>query len=138
LDAVVQEVLRLHLSIPGLTHEAAEDDVIPLLEPVWIKAGETIDSIVIERGTILSVPISCINCSNTIWGMDTKAFKPERWLEPNGITKKAQEVKGYHHLLTFGDGPRSCIGKTFALAEIKVCVHYLAVVQCSPSGIGFC
>ncbi|KIK13269.1 hypothetical protein PISMIDRAFT_688852 [Pisolithus microcarpus 441] len=119
LDAVVQEVLRLHPSVPELTREAAEDDVIPLLEPVQTKSGEIVDSIVVERGTILSVPISCINRSDAIWGPDAKAFKPERWLEPNGITEKAQEVKGHRHLLTFGDGPRSCIGKTFALAEIK-------------------
>ncbi|KAI5987884.1 cytochrome P450 [Pisolithus albus] len=119
LDAVVQEVLRLHPSVPELTREAAEDDVIPLFEPVQTKSGEVVDSIVVERGTILSVPISCINRSDAIWGPDAKSFKPERWLEPNGITKKAQEVKGYRHLLTFGDGPRSCIGKTFALAEIK-------------------
>ncbi|KAI6026817.1 hypothetical protein PISMIDRAFT_687877, partial [Pisolithus microcarpus 441] len=119
LDAVVREVLRLHPSVPELTREAAEDDVVPLLDPVRTKSGEIIDSIVVERGMILSVPISCINRSDAIWGPDAKAFKPERWLEPNGITKKAQEVKGHRHLLTFGDGPRSCIGKTFALAEIK-------------------
>ncbi|KAI5989969.1 cytochrome P450 [Pisolithus albus] len=119
LDAVVQEGLRLHPSVPELTREAAEDDVIPLLDPVWTKSGEIVDSIVIERRTILSVPISRINCSDTIWGPDAKASKPERWLERNGIIKKAQEVQGYRHLLTFGDGPRSCSGKMFALAEIK-------------------
>ncbi|KAI6101624.1 cytochrome P450 [Pisolithus croceorrhizus] len=119
LDAVVQEILRLHPSVPELTREAAEDDVIPLLDPVQTKSGEFVDSIVVERGTILSVPISCINRSEAIWGPDAKVFRPERWLEPDGITKKAQEVKGYRHLLSFGDGPRSCIGKTFALAEIK-------------------
>ncbi|KAI6105300.1 cytochrome P450 [Pisolithus croceorrhizus] len=119
LDAVVQEILRLHPSVPELTREAAEDDVIPLLDPVRTKSGEFVDSIVVERGTILSVPISCINRSEAIWGPDAKVFRPERWLEPDGITKKAQEVKGYRHLLSFGDGPRSCIGKTFALAEIK-------------------
>ncbi|KIK17283.1 hypothetical protein PISMIDRAFT_685401, partial [Pisolithus microcarpus 441] len=119
LDAVVQEVLRLHPSVPELTREAAEDDVIPLLDPVRTKSGEVVNSIVVERGTILSVPISCINRSDVIWGPDAKAFKPERRPEPNGITKKAREVKGHRHLLTFGDGPRSCTGKTFALAEIK-------------------
>ncbi|KAI5982090.1 cytochrome P450 [Pisolithus albus] len=128
LDAVVQEVLRLHPSVPELTREAAENNVIPLLEPVQTKSGEVVDSIVVERGTILSAPISCINLSDAIWGLDAKAFKPERWLEPNGITTKAQEVKGHRHMLTFGDCLRSCIGKTFALAEIK----------CLPSEIEFC
>ncbi|KAI6029820.1 hypothetical protein PISMIDRAFT_51651, partial [Pisolithus microcarpus 441] len=117
LDVVVQEVLHLHPSVPELTCEAAENDIIPLLDSVQTKSSG-----VVERGTILSVPMSCINHSDAIWGLDTKVFKPEQWLELNGITKKAQEVKGYCHLLTFGNG---CIGKTFALAEIKVCVHYL-------------
>ncbi|KAI6169881.1 cytochrome P450 [Pisolithus thermaeus] len=120
LDAIVQEVLRLHPSLPEILREAAEDDVIPLSEPVQTKSGEFVDSIVVERGTIFSIPVSCINRSQAIWGPDAKAFRPERWLEPDGITKKAQEVKGHRHLLSFGDGPRTCIGKTFALAVIKM------------------
>ncbi|KAI6040776.1 cytochrome P450 [Pisolithus marmoratus] len=101
LDAIVQETLRLHPSVPELARQADEDDVIPLLEPVRTKSGEVVDSIAIERGT------------------DARVFKPERWLEADGITKKAQEVKGHRHLLTFGDGPRTCLGKLFAVAEIK-------------------
>ncbi|KAI6015834.1 cytochrome P450, partial [Pisolithus microcarpus] len=58
-----------------------------------------------------------MNRSEAIWGPDAKVFKPERWLEPDGITKKAQEVKGHGHVLTFSDGPRTCIGKLFAVAE---------------------
>ncbi|KAI6127348.1 cytochrome P450 [Pisolithus croceorrhizus] len=119
LDAVVQEILRLHPSVPELLREAAEDDVIPLSELVQTKSGEFVDSIVVERGTIFTLPVSCINRSEAIWGPDAKVFRPERWLEPDGITKKAQEVKGHRHLLSFGDGPRTCIGKTFALAVIK-------------------
>ncbi|KAI6122408.1 cytochrome P450 [Pisolithus croceorrhizus] len=119
LDAVVQETLRLHPSVPELLREAAADDVIPLSEPVQTKSGEFVDSIVVGRGTTFTLPISCINRSEAIWGPDAKVFRPERWLEPDGITKKAQEVKGHRHLLSFGDGARTCIGKTFALAVIK-------------------
>ncbi|KAI6101623.1 cytochrome P450 [Pisolithus croceorrhizus] len=119
LDAVVQETLRLRPSVPEILREAAEDDVIPLSEPVQTKSGEFVDSIVVERGTVFSLPVSCIHRSEAIWGPDAKVFRPERWLEPDGITKKAQEVKGYRHLLSFGDGPRTCIGKTFALAVVK-------------------
>jgi len=36
-----------------------------------------------------------------------------------------QEISGYRHLLTFADGPRACLGKGFALAEIKVCIVLL-------------
>ena len=31
-------------------------------------------------------------------------------------------MQGYKHLLTFGNGPRMCVGKNFAVKEIKVTV----------------
>ncbi|KAI6013173.1 hypothetical protein PISMIDRAFT_100577, partial [Pisolithus microcarpus 441] len=79
--AVVQEVHHLHPSVPELIRKAAEDDVVRLSDPVQTKSGEIVDSIVIECGTILSAPISCINYSDAIWGMDARAFKSKRWLE---------------------------------------------------------
>ncbi|KAI6037500.1 cytochrome P450 [Pisolithus marmoratus] len=120
LDAVVQEILRVHPAAQGRIRQADEDDVIPLSEPVQTKSGEVVDSITVERGTVIGISIPCMNCSEVIWGADAKAFRPERWLDPDGITKKAQEMKGYRHLLTFTDGPRTCIGKLFAVAEIKM------------------
>ncbi|KAI6040758.1 cytochrome P450 [Pisolithus marmoratus] len=125
LDAIVQETLRIHPAAPDLIRQADEDDVIPLSEPVQTKSGEVVDSIAVERGTVIGISISCINCSEAIWGPDAKIFRPERWLEADGVTRRAQEVKGYRHLLTFGDGPRSCIGKLFAIAEIKMLLAVL-------------
>ncbi|KAI6037481.1 cytochrome P450 [Pisolithus marmoratus] len=125
LDAVVQETLRIHPAAPDFIRQADEDDVIPLSEPVQTASGEVVDSIAIERGTVIGISISCVNCSEAIWGPDAKIFRPERWLEADGVTRKAQEVKGYRHLLTFGDGPRSCIGKLFAIAEIKMLLAVL-------------
>ncbi|KIJ59411.1 hypothetical protein HYDPIDRAFT_162418 [Hydnomerulius pinastri MD-312] len=119
LDAVVHETLRLHPPVPEFTRVAAEDDVIPLSEPVRTAAGQTVSSISIAKGTLLAIPIASINRSTAIWGPDAKAFRPERWLEEDGIPKKAQEVQGHRHLLTFVDGPRTCLGKGFAVAEFK-------------------
>ncbi|KAI6157000.1 cytochrome P450 [Pisolithus tinctorius] len=119
LDAVVQETLRFRPAAPDLIRQADEDSVIPLSEPVRTQSGEVVDSIVVERGTVFGVSIPCMNRSEAIWGPDAKVFRPERWLKNDGVTKKAREVKGYRHLLTFGDGPRTCLGKVFAIAEIK-------------------
>ena len=78
-----------------------------------------------------------MNRAEAFWGADGKAFVPERWLEggvmssgggggggetsDNGDKQaRAKEIQGYKHILTFSDGPRTCLGKSFALAEFKV------------------
>lgn len=61
-----------------------------------------------------------MNTSTRLWGEDAREFKPERWLDRGGIPEKAQELKGYRHLHTFLDGHKMCIGRPFALAELKV------------------
>ncbi|KAI6133763.1 cytochrome P450 [Pisolithus croceorrhizus] len=119
LDAVVHETLRLYPPLAEFLRQAGEDDVIPLSEPVHTKSGRVVNSISVTRGTQIGVSAACINRSAAIWGADAKVFRPERWLEEGGIPKKAQEVQGYRHLLTFVDGPRSCLGKGFAVAEFK-------------------
>ncbi|KAG2146815.1 cytochrome P450 [Suillus clintonianus] len=119
LDAVVHEVLRIHPPIPEFTRLAVADDVIPLSEPVCNASGEMTDNIYVAKGTLVTVPAATINRSLAIWGPDAKEFKPERWLAEGGISGKAKEVQGHRHLLTFVDGPRTCLGKDFAIAEFK-------------------
>jgi cytochrome P450 len=38
-----------------------------------------------------------------------------------GVNLKAKEIVGHRHILTFSDGPRTCLGKGFALVNFKVC-----------------
>ena len=94
--------------------------MVPLSEPVRTRSGELVDSVTIAKGTRICISITYMNRSTAIWGPDAREFRPERWLEQDGLPKKAQEIQGHHHLLTFSDGPRACLGKGFALAEIKV------------------
>ncbi|KAJ7728688.1 cytochrome P450 [Mycena maculata] len=120
LDAVVLEVLRVHPSIPETLREAIRDDIIPLGTPVVTLSGETISSIAVLA------PIRCINRSEALWGPDAKEFKPERWAEVKKEMKlPAKDLQGHHHLLTFIDGPRTCLGKLFALAEVKATLSVL-------------
>ncbi|KAG2366489.1 cytochrome P450 [Suillus spraguei] len=125
LDAVVHEILRLHPPLGEFTRLAAADDVIPLSEPVHTESGEKTDSISIAKGTLITISVAAINRSLAIWGPDAKEYKPDRWLTEDGITGKAKEVQGHRHLLTFVDGPRTCIGKDFAIAEFKVVLSVL-------------
>lgn len=136
LDAVVHETLRLHPPLgettrvvcrsarrmPPLTRtQAAEDDVIPLSTPVRATNGQLVDSVAVTKGQLVTVPIHMMNKSVRFWGADAKEFKPARWLAEDGIPQRAREIQGHKHLLTFVDGPRTCLGRHFALAEFKVC-----------------
>ncbi|KAG1742288.1 cytochrome P450 [Suillus paluster] len=125
LDAVVHEILRLHPPISEFVRLAAADDVIPLGEPVRTASGKMTDSISVAKGSLITISAGAINRSFSIWGPDAKEFKPDRWLAEGGISGKAKEVQGHRHLLTFVDGPRTCLGKDFALAEFKTVLSVL-------------
>ncbi|KAG1818513.1 cytochrome P450 [Suillus subaureus] len=125
LDAVVHEILRLHPPVGEFIRLAAADDVIPLSEPVRTISGEMTDSISIGKGTLITISGAAINRSSAIWGPDAKEFKPDRWLTEDGISGKAKEVQGHRHLLTFVDGPRTCLGKDFAITEFKTVLSVL-------------
>ncbi|KAG1864029.1 cytochrome P450 [Suillus tomentosus] len=125
LDAIVHEILRLHPSVPEISRLAAADDVIPLSEPVRTASGNMTDSISIAKGTLITVSMETINRSSAIWGPHAKEFKPDRWLTEDGISGKAKEVQGHRHLLTFVDGPRTCLGKDFAIMELKTVLSVL-------------
>ncbi|KAF8671514.1 cytochrome p450 [Rhizoctonia solani] len=55
------------------------------------------------------------------WGDDAEEFRPERWLNslPQSVSKGG--IPGvYSSMMTFGAGPRSCIGYKFAVLELKI------------------
>ncbi|KAL5512215.1 hypothetical protein ACEPAG_3500 [Sanghuangporus baumii] len=120
LDAVTRETLRLHPPLSQTGRVAKYDDIIPLSTPITTKSGKQVDHIAIAQGSAVFVPIRAINRSEEVWGPDAKEFNPERWMDnESGLTSKAKEVQGYHHILSFIDGPRTCLGRAFAIAEFK-------------------
>ncbi|KAJ2935606.1 hypothetical protein H1R20_g1485, partial [Candolleomyces eurysporus] len=126
LDAVTQEVLRMHLPIDNLLRE---DDIIPLSKPIHTSSGSLVSELVVAKGQAIHIPIGFINNSEEIWGPDVKEFKPERWLKPKDtLTSAAQTIQGHHHIMTFSDGPRFCLGRHFALANFKVSFLFLILV----------
>jgi hypothetical protein len=100
------------------------------------------NQIFVAAGQKVAVPIAVVNRLTSLWGDDAREFKPERWLaNGEGIPAAAKALQGHHHLLTFIDGPRMCVlddfffedeltldafpssrclGKNFAVAEMKV------------------
>ncbi|KAJ7071727.1 cytochrome P450 [Mycena belliarum] len=125
LDAVVLEILRLHPPLEGTTREAIIDDVIPLGEPVTTPSGDVVSNIIVAKGSVVSVSIRCMNRSNPLWGMNAKEFQPERWLTLPDDYIRAKQIQGHRHLISFQNGPRTCLGKSFALAELKAVLSVL-------------
>ncbi|KAF5377225.1 hypothetical protein D9615_006348 [Tricholomella constricta] len=111
LDALLKETLRLHPAILENHHEAADTITVPLSEPLF---GTSEMHLVIPKGTIIAIPLNVIQTDPEVWGPDAHEFRPQRWIE-----RKEAGICGGRELLAFSEGPRSCIGKAFALTEIK-------------------
>ncbi|KAF9453702.1 cytochrome P450 [Macrolepiota fuliginosa MF-IS2] len=123
LDAVVRETLRVHPPVPTTMRAAAKDDVIPVGMPFVDRKGRVRDSILVQKGQTLLIPILAINRATKIWGPDAREFKPERW---ESIPEGTSAVPGvWGNLLTFLGGPRACIGHRFSLVEMKALLFTL-------------
>lgn len=103
LNAVCKEVLRLYPTLPLSARYAVRDTAI---------TGHFV-----PKGSLVFVVPWATNRDTKLWGPDAEAFRPERWLDtPNG------GADSNYAFLTFFHGPRSCIGQTFARAELRVLV----------------
>ncbi|KAF8521878.1 cytochrome P450 [Hysterangium stoloniferum] len=120
LDSITKETLRLHPPVTMTLREAVNDEILPLIEPLRTTSGELVDNVHISRGTSVVIPIHIMNKAKSIWGDNAHEFEPSRWLSSEiGIPGKARDIHGYSHMLTFVDGPRTCLGRQFALTEMK-------------------
>ncbi|EIW52300.1 cytochrome P450 [Trametes versicolor FP-101664 SS1] len=102
LDALVKEGLRVFCPVPM---------ALPRLVPA---GGSTIDGVALPGGTIVSCQPYTLHRLDARVFPDADAFVPERWLEPEG----AAERNGL--FFAFAAGGRGCIGKNFALFEMKL------------------
>ncbi|TDL16834.1 cytochrome P450 [Rickenella mellea] len=115
-EAVCKETLRMY-PVTDAERVAHEDDVIPLRFPIITPEGEQISAIPVKKGDTMIIPIICSNRLNAVWG-DGDTWRPERWL--GELPPKDQLVQGWANMLTFSEGPRSCIGFRLAILEMKV------------------
>jgi hypothetical protein len=93
-----------HSLFHTLSKQATKDDILPLSEPITLPDGSITDKIMIAKGTPVAVNEEVLNRSKALWGEDAWDFRPERWLD--GVPKRAQDIAGYRHLMTFLDGPK--------------------------------
>lgn len=104
LSACIQESLRMSPSAPGAMWREAEPGSLDV-DGEYIPAGY-------EIGT-------CIYAvhHNEAYFPDSYNFLPERWLS-DGPTPDSQAGHSAFH--AFSSGPRSCIGRSFALTELSI------------------
>ena len=61
MHATLKEAMRLHPIVPSLNRKAAQDDVIPLANPIITKSGQAISSIPIRKGQEVHINIASYN-----------------------------------------------------------------------------
>ena len=125
LDAVVRESLRLHSPVPFAARKAARDDVIPLGTPYTDTRGRVHHELHVKAEDTIFVPIYAMNTTEEIWGPDSVAFNPERWMQ-GGVSEKAHGLPGiWGQQMTFMGGQHACIGYKFSLFEMKALLFSL-------------
>ncbi|KAI0023455.1 cytochrome P450 3A5 [Xylariomycetidae sp. FL0641] len=100
LNIFFQEIVRVHSTVPFTYREAGSDIII---------CGQ-----VVPKGTQVVICPHVTNLSPRIWGDDAEEFRPERWEHVTGEAASAYSIE------TFLNGPRVCIGKAYAILEVKV------------------
>lgn len=103
---ILNEALRLWPPVPAYFRVARED--------------QTLGGYSLPAGHLVSVLVLAAQRDVDVWGPDAREFKPERW--------QAKALRQYpdRFFSPFGTGPRSCIGRAFAMQESALLVAKIA------------
>ncbi|KAK0473874.1 cytochrome P450 [Armillaria novae-zelandiae] len=123
LNACIKEALRLHPLAYSLFREPAQDDILPLAEPIITSDGKLCSQIPIRKGQIITTSIYSYNRLLSVWGDDAEEWNPSRFLDGRDVKQISLGV--YANLLTFSAGVRGCIGWRFAVMELQSVVTEL-------------
>jgi len=109
LNAVVKEALRINpaLSLP--------------MERVVPASGLQIGFTTLAAGTVVGINPWVLHRDARIFGRDAAEWNPRRWLENDVEKIKYMD----QHMLSFGAGKRTCLGKNIAMLELTKLVPAL-------------
>lgn len=117
LERVILETIRLYPPVPVIAREVEEN--VPLASrPLTIPAGATVVIATYKihrREDLYKNPL---------------VFNPDRWLE--------MEHRNYYGFIPFSAGPRSCVGRKYAMLKLKillstVCRNFTVQSSCKES-----
>ncbi|OAY54067.1 cytochrome P450 714A1 isoform X2 [Manihot esculenta] len=100
---VIQEAMRLFPPAGFVVREALEE----------VQIG----NITIPKGVCIWTLISTLHRDPTMWGPDANEFRPERFAD--GVSKACKFPQAY---IPFGLGTRLCVGRNFAMVELKIVI----------------
>ncbi|XP_042452704.1 cytochrome P450 704C1-like isoform X2 [Zingiber officinale] len=108
LHATLTETLRFFPAVPLDNKVCFSDDVLP--------GGYNV-----SKGDIVFYQPYAMGRMEYLWGEDAGIFRPERWLDDEGVFQSESPYK----FVAFQAGPRICLGKEFAYRLMKI---YAAVL----------
>ncbi|KAI8641354.1 cytochrome P450 [Parasitella parasitica] len=108
LNAVIQETLRVDsIAAAGLSRRAPTDTML---------AGR----VYVPKDTTVICSLYHVQKNDKYWP-HAQEFRPERWIENEGQDEK-NDLDAF---FTFSAGSRNCIGKNFALQEMRIAIATL-------------
>ncbi|KAJ6589227.1 cytochrome P450 [Mycena capillaripes] len=125
LDAVVRESLRLHAPVPFTERVATRTDIVPLQSTVVERDGTVRNTILVNKGDKVYIPIRAVNRSEELWGPNAEDFSPERWTD-NTVPDAVKDIPSiWSSTMSFLSGTHACIGYRVALVEMKTMLFTL-------------
>nr|APH81391.1 cytochrome P450 CYP3026C1 [Tigriopus kingsejongensis] len=106
LECVVNEALRMYPQATAISRGANQDYVLPGV------------NIPIKKGNDIYVNLAGIH-------FDPKYYPNPETFNPDNFSAEAKASRHPYAFLTFGHGPRACIGMRFALLEMKMAVFHV-------------
>ncbi|PIA49873.1 hypothetical protein AQUCO_01300546v1 [Aquilegia coerulea] len=103
LHAALTETLRLYPPLPVDPKICFSDDTLP-------------DGFSLNKGDQICYQPYAMGRMKFVWGDNAEEFRPERWLDDNGIFQPESPFK----FTAFQAGPRICLGKEFAYRQMKI------------------
>ncbi|XBI29604.1 hypothetical protein VPH35_053558 [Triticum aestivum] len=102
LHAAITESMRLYPPVAMDTHCCQREDVLP-------------DGTFVGKGWQVTYSAYAMARLEELWGADCTEFRPERWLDEEGVFRPESTTK----YPVFHAGPRMCLGKEMAYIQMK-------------------